>query len=293
MHTQRTDHPAGAGIWARVEADSVGPTGVRVTTLVTRFPRIILEEFNTHRVFSRNTSSSRALPVGKRMRAVEAGPYVPTLTAAGRGMASNDRVDAGTQDQFRTEWLRLRNEALAFAAKWAETGHKQHVNRALDPFAYVEVVVTATEWDGFLAQRDHPDAQPEMQALARCVRSALIASTPRRCDYCEWHLPFVADEERAEWPIDRCLRVAVGRLCRVSYETHDGRRDPVEDEALCHRLLTADPPHCSPFEHVCIPRTEGAYPHAGNLRGWTQLRHLWLRAPWETVRPPYTGPTRA
>ena len=47
---------------AEVLIDSVNPAGQRLTTFVLRFPRFVLSEFNTHRMFSRNASSSRAIP---------------------------------------------------------------------------------------------------------------------------------------------------------------------------------------------------------------------------------------
>ena len=41
-------------------------TDERVTTMEVTMHRFVLAEFNTHRVFSRNSASSRAIPVRKQ-----------------------------------------------------------------------------------------------------------------------------------------------------------------------------------------------------------------------------------
>lgn len=263
---------------ATVRAHSVSPDGVELATLTVRMPRIVLAEFNTHRVFSRNSASSRAIPVLRRIADVESGPFIPRLTIAGKGMASNDYVDEREQEEWDHDSLVLLGHAAAFARKWAERGHKQHVNRYLEPWSYTEVVVSSTEWEGFFALRCHPNAQPEIREVAETMRAALLASIPEPVPYGGWHLPFVTKDERDRWGLDYARRVAVGRLARVSYLTHDGRRDPVADVELCDRLRTAEPAHASPFEHVATPST-GAAPCRGNFHGWRQYRHMVCREP--------------
>jgi thymidylate synthase ThyX len=75
---------------ARIVADSTNAKGNRLTTMVVVFPRIVLAEFNTHRVFSRNSASSRAIPVEKMIAMVEEQPYVPEEWGSNqKGMPAN------------------------------------------------------------------------------------------------------------------------------------------------------------------------------------------------------------
>ena len=52
-------------IKAVIAADSINVKGKRITTFIVTMPRIVLAELNTHRVFSRNSASSRAIPFTK------------------------------------------------------------------------------------------------------------------------------------------------------------------------------------------------------------------------------------
>ena len=64
-------------ISAKIVADSVSPQGDRLTSLLITFPRILLSEINTHRMLSKNTSSSRAIPFKKMVEAIESNPFIP------------------------------------------------------------------------------------------------------------------------------------------------------------------------------------------------------------------------
>jgi thymidylate synthase ThyX len=64
-------------IKAKIVADSISPQGHRITTMLLTFPRFILAELNTHRVFSRNSASSRAIPFEKMVKMVEEDPFIP------------------------------------------------------------------------------------------------------------------------------------------------------------------------------------------------------------------------
>ena len=266
-------------IHATMIADSISPAGVRLSTLAVRMPKQLVAQFNTHRAFSRNSASSRAVPVARVAQQVEVDPFEPDLTIAGRGMVSTGEVDAATQAAFRDDCLALRDAASAFALKWSEVGHKQNVNRYLEPWMYSTVLVSATEWDNFFAQRDHIEAQPEMRTVARAMRSAIALSIPRRVEIGDWHTPFVDDLDRGALRLPDTLRVSVGRCARVSYLTHDGRRDYAEDVALFTRMVQASPPHWSPLEHLATP-TVRPDTQSGNFTGWTQLRHASISLQW-------------
>ena len=262
-------------MWAcEIKADSLHPDyhDNRITTVVATYPRVIHAEFLTHRVFSRNSASSRAIPAEKMIEAVEQNAFIPEEWGGNKpGMVAGEPVIDFIQDTCAREWRRARNEAVKYARRLAGMAiHKQWVNRLLEPFSWITTVITGNRWEGFFALRDHPHAQPEMQRLARMLRDALAASKPRMLRHGEWHLPFVDADEAREWSLERCKWVGAGRLARVSYLTHDGERDPAKDVALAERLAAERPIHASPFEHVATPRKPGGV--ANNTPGWRQMR---------------------
>lgn len=264
---------------AEVLADSLNPAGVRLTTLLVRFPRIVLAEFNTHRMLSRNSASSRAIPVEKRIAAVRADPFVPEAFSANqRGMQAGEALDEEKQLEARRWWTSAQATALQCAAQIARIGvHKQWANRLIEPFAWHEVIVTATEWSNFFHLRISEHAQPEIRRIAEMMRDAMAASTPRPIGAGDWHLPLVREEDYKEsliLSVDEgfafLAKLSVARCARVSYLTHDNRRDPAADIALHDKLLENG--HMSPFEHAA--RAEGDVVMRGNFRGFTQYRKL-------------------
>lgn len=285
-------------ISAKVIADSVSAKGIRVTTLQLLYPRFIHAEFMTHRVFSRNASSSRAIPVAKIIGAIRDDPAMPVSWGQNqKGMQADQEVDAATAERAKAVWLKGAEAAIITAEAMIELGiHKQIANRVLEPWAHISVIVTATEWENFYALRDHKDAQPEIAALARAMRVAMNGSTPRLLGSDDWHLPYVGDEDRrlvgifAEtlWShnTDQChrqfdtvvdmreymlLQVSTARCARVSYNTHDGGKPKIEDDIkLADRLLTSK--HMSPFEHQVTPCPCGTF-HA-NMRGYHTFRGI-------------------
>lgn len=266
-----------SGYACRVERDSISPAGVRLTTFMVTFPRFILAEVNTHRMLSRNSASSRAIPVEKRLAAVEDSPFVPEQFGRNqKGMQAGDPLPDDKSSIARDAWLTACHAACQQARILAGLGvHKQLANRLLEPFAWHTAIITATEWHHFFSQRCHPDAQPEFRRIACMMRDAKQASTPTEIHRGQWHLPMVdewhGDPDHRDWQMWQ--RVSVGRCARVSYETHEGKRDPGADVALAERLMAARPPHASPFEHVATPMP-AAHPVArcGNLTGWLQWR---------------------
>ncbi len=264
----------GMTISADVIADSISPLGIRITTMALVYPRFIHAELMTHRVFSRNASSSRATPIKRMLSEVWKHPATPIHWGANQ---------AGMQ--ARTELSGIRMAAAALLWKWtgrvvcvpvwlmSKLGlHKQVANRLLEPWQHINVVVTATDWDNFYNLRCHPDAQPEIQELARAMRAAQVSSTPRRLQVGEWHLPYVSATERAETPVEATIKISVARCCRVSYMNHGGKLSTKgEDILLYNRLVEADPPHMSPLEHQaqCAP-DEGRY---ANFSGWISHRY--------------------
>lgn len=258
---------------ATVIADSVSPAGVRLTTIEVTLHRFVLAELNTHRVFSRNSASSRAIPVRKQLDRVVNDPALPVEFGANqRGMQAGEPLTGADHDAALAAWLEARDHAVAAVEQLQELGvHKQVTNRILEPFMWHTVIVTATEWDGFWEQRCSPLAQPEIRVAAEAMLAAYDESTPTELAMGQWHTPYLHDED-GDLDAETARQVSAARCARVSYLTHDGRRDIDKDLELYERLVTARPPHWSPLEHVATPAEEGEHT-LGNLRGWRQLRH--------------------
>lgn len=254
---------------ARVLLDSVGPTGVRLTTLEVTFPRFVLAEFNTHRVFSRNSASSRAIPTSKLIERVERDPVLPLEWGRNKaGMSASDVLTPAEEDEAKRIWLDARDAAVAHARRLlALKVHKQELNRVLEPFLWHAVIVTATEWENFFELRCAAAAQPEIRAAATAMRDAIAASKPFAVAAGAWHLPLVQPDERA-LALELQKQISAARCARVSYLTHEGRREIEKDLELYERLKTQR--HLSPFEHVATPAGDLAF-HA-NFRAWQQMR---------------------
>lgn len=273
MNLDTNPPPYGAYILA--DSRTTHPHSVRLTTFVVNFPRIVLAEFNTHRVFSRNSASSRAIPVKKRIKAIQEDPYIPLKFGKNkRGMQSTEDLDEADSSDAEAVWRTACKSAIAQAEALANIGvHKQFANRLLEPFAWHTVIVTATEWDNFWALRDNKMAQPEIALAAKNMREAYQQSEPEFMDQGDWHLPLTTPFERDTLKIETLRQVSVARCARVSYETHGGERDLAADIKLYQRLVTSG--HMSPLEHVATVVPENTLPPEmiGNFRQpWLQFR---------------------
>ena len=280
---------------AEINADSVGLNGVRLTTMVVTFPRFILPEFNTHRAFSRNGASSRAIPVAKQLSEVLTNPFIPTaFNKNAKGMQGGEPVDEAAQIKAEVIWLAARDSAIKQAEKLASLGiSKQYTNRLLEPFMYTTMVVTgvAEAYSNFFALRYHKDAQPEINQLAKLMWEAYQASTPVKLGIGDWHLPFIEESEKVarwdRWKSNPDLAMmlnreiwapliirSVARCARVSYLNHDKTTPSFDDDyKLYKRLIGSTPGHWSPAEHQAQTLEIGEYcVDSGNLRGWRQYR---------------------
>lgn len=265
-----------ANIEAEIVADSVGPNGVRITTFSLKYPRFIHAEFMTHRVFSRNASSSRAIPVAKVLSQVWNDPAMPVYWGANQaGMQANKELQ-GWQRKVAEKIWRLAGKASCGVA-WLMIKcnlHKQIANRLLEPWQRIHVVVTATEWDNWYLLRDHHMAQPEIKELAQKMRKAIFTSVPEYLPEGSWHLPYVTEQDRAKYQIEDLLKMSVARCARVSYLKHDGGQTTLEEDIKLHeRLVGAEPRHSSPAEHQAMSLSKWhKIRFIKNFRGWYQYR---------------------
>ena len=264
-------------IKSEIIADSIGPNRVRITTMVLTYPRFIHSELMSHRVLSRNASSSRAIPVKKQIEMIRENPAVPvSFTANKKGMQGGAEI--AEAEEAKKMWLELKDQAIDVAEKLANIGlHKQYANRVLEPWAHITVVLTFTDIDNFLSLRYHPDAIPEMQELAKSVYEALKESKPKNLAAGQWHLPFIEAYDimnNNDPALDLLIRRSVAKCARVSYLNHDGTETTAEQDLnLYDKLVGNHPMHASPAEHQAMATLDPEL-KSGNFRGWVQYRKL-------------------
>lgn len=262
-------------ISARVIADSINPDGERLTTVEGTFNRWLLSEFNTHRDFSRNSASSRAIPVKKIMSQVWKNPALPIHWGANRpGMQAKEEISGWRRwiAIHLFKWARI--PILLIVWILSKLGlHKQTANRLLEPWVWHVIVFTTTEFRNFFKQRLHPDAQPEFQLFARCVKDAVDASVPRELKFGEWHLPYtdhLDDTSVQVAGVPQAAYVSAARCAATSYARQGEVRDPIKDLKLCGTLV--EKCHWSPLEHTA---QAVRWCKEGNFRGWKQLRKFY------------------
>ena len=265
----------------KVIADSITKTASgdvsRITTLQLRYPRLVHSEFMTHRVFSRNASSSRAIPIQKMIDQVRNDPAAPFKWTTNKpGMQGDVITDPDMIALCDKLWIESANRAADDAERlMAEGLHKQVVNRLLEPYQWISVIVTATDWSNWFTLRDHKDADPTIEALAKAMRTAMEDSVPTKLAPGEWHLPYISSSERAFYPLPMLVKMSAARCARVSYLTHDGKLpDTEKDIALYEKLIVSEPMHASPVEHQAKAAELNTY-MGGNLGyAWVQHRKL-------------------
>jgi len=278
---------------AKIIADSISPTRARITTFQLKYPRFIHAEFMTHRLYSRNASSSRAVPVKRIMANIQDDPAIPIHWGKNqKGMQAGEEVDSFTAEICETIWLEACKVALEKAKVLSDMGiHKQVVNRLLEPWSHISVVVTATEYDNFFFLRCHPDAEPTMRLLAETMRNLYFTSIPRRLNIGEWHLPYIKDEEKVIPGYSKVLKneadlikASIARCARVSYLTHDKQMPNLVDDIQLHdRLFNSK--HMSPFEHIATPNADPNI-WSGNFKGWVQYRKILKGEQYTNYVPP-------
>lgn len=261
-------------IECQVIADSV-MGGTRITSVQVKYPRFILPQLNTHRVFSRSTASSRAVPTAKLIEMVRNEPVVPVHWGQNQaGMVAEQQLDIGRAAAAESVWMEAAYFAANTAQLLADIGvHKQVVNRILEPFMWAETIITATEWDNFFKLRLADDAQPEIQALAKAIKKAMDESIAVERVA---HLPYLRGDENdcLRWTYEQRAKISAARCARVSYLNHNKQMPSVdEDFALADRLIEAG--HMSPFDHQAMFNNGERYRNENrNFRDWKPYRAI-------------------
>lgn len=293
-------------IYAKVICDSVSPQGIRLTTMEVCLHRMVLAELNTHRVFSRNYRSSRAVPVAKLLEEVRTNPAMPVFWGANQaGMTATEELEDPELQHAKDHWLHAAEGAVAMAQEMAKAGlHKQIANRVLEPFMYTYGVITSTKWNNFFGLRLDKAAQPEMRALAVAMWEAWKGSTPNPLQPGEWHLPYINDEDWGTFTAHEVInwgdvagfsnvplgliKQSVARCARVSYKPFDADRPSTleEDLARYDKLVGAQPIHASPAEHQATPdefdrpRNVVVPAELTEEQKWLRIMPVSIEAPW-------------
>jgi hypothetical protein len=290
-------------ISAEIIADSYNESmDSRITTFELQYPRFIHAELMTHRVFSRNAASSRAIPIEKVIDMVRDNPAMPIHWGKNQaGMQAKEEI--ADRDSAIALWIEAAKSAASFAVVMKDIGlHKQVVNRILEPYQLMKTVVTSTKFNNWFWLRDHEDAQPEIKELAAKMQDAMRNSPVKALHKDEWHVPYVNTareigilnyyNENGDL-IDslQARKISASCCAQVSYRKNDPSVDKAEK--VFDRLINSEPIHASPIEHQATPIIndvkyfdeyflkpgvtaidELRMPYSGNFHGWIQYRQL-------------------
>jgi thymidylate synthase ThyX len=274
---------------AEVIAASRNTHGQRITTMLVTFPRIVLAELNTHRMFTRNSASSRAIPFKRMLAAVEDNPFVPLRFQKQHSGMQGTEYWEGDDHEFRKNlWLRARRRAVEGALDLDHAGTtKQLCNRLLEPFAWHTALITSTEWENYFALRANEAADIHIEHLAQLMLEAYNTAEVKQLQPGQWHMPFsdklpwvdqeLADGFTAHGQVSKvfdesvALKVCTARCAQTSYTLLGDDEKPLDVPkliALHDRLARAG--HWSPFEHCAKAMDRHEYYH--NVRGYFE-RH--------------------
>lgn len=297
-------------IKTQIIKDSINPQGSRLTTSLLTYPRFMHSEFMTHRVFSRNSASSRAIPVAKLIRMIQETPCLPEFWGANqKGMQANGELDPEPRKQAMEIWDNLRKFSLCAAEDLQKLGlHKQLANRVIELWMPITVIATGSDkgYQNFFSLRAHKDALPEFQVLSFSLLQDYITPEPQRLDWNDWHIPYGDGDTRFATCVElqQKLKVCTARCARLSYLTFDGEFSVEADEKL-HDSLALNG-HMSPFEH-CAQAINGpneyfkAYPWSNfdtySYKPDKRTGHYLIdgaqRSGWGQYRKAFEGENRA
>lgn len=290
-----------------VQASRCSNTGKEIFTLECSYPRVIHSQLLTHSVFSKNSSSTRAIPVAVAIEQIIKNPaeYVWTMNQSGMQGELATEEDA---DIFEDTYREAMNSAIEFVEILSEAGaHKQNAGRLLEPFQNIKIVLTSTEWENWDWLRCHEDAQSEIADLARAIKEARDTAEIFELNEGEWHVPYVDRERNPDGSIsyfvkdvqvtrEQAKAISSSVCAQVSYRKSDSSLDKASK--MRGMLIDGRRVHASPFEHQATPvpelprntmnvteflasMPEGvthidrfATPCSGNFKNWIQYRQL-------------------
>lgn len=295
-------------IKVRIIADSINAYfASRMTTFEIEYPRIVHSELMTHRMLSKNSASSRAIPIASMIQSIKDSPAMPEEWGKNKaGMQADELLSEELQNKAKEIWLNACKNAIEYSEQLAAIGaHKQVANRLTEPFQHMKVVISGTDFNNFFWLRNHKDADPTIRNLAAKMQGCYNASQPVPLRDNQWHLPYVEtitngntgkqwyfDENKNEISLNEALMISASCCAQVSFRKSDGSLEKAE--VIFDRLINSVPCHASPVEHQAMVLKHGfnkdnifeAWPmgithvnreniwYSGNLRQWIQYRQL-------------------
>ena len=288
-------------ITAKVIAKSICPGRNRLITFELEYPRFILSEVNTHRMLSKNSASSRAIPTSRMIELIRQNPAEPVFWGKNQpGMSAAEELSGDDLRAAQESWFTAMEHALCALQDMTDAGlHKQIANRVAEPWCMMKTVMTGTHFANLYHLRRHPAAQPEFKTLC----DAMIKAENEFGDMNvllpgQWHLPYIDVQETArgmryfagaeEVDLETAKKVSASCCAQVSYRRLDESVDKALD--IYGKLIESDPKHASPVEHQGTPmkmthqRDLSDWEHgvthmrrdrslwSGNFGGWIQLR---------------------
>lgn len=303
----------------RIERDSITRYGERLITFVGTFPRFILAELNTHKMISKSSASSRAIPVATQLKRLANDPFLPIYWGRNQsGMQAAEELTDAEIVICKRIWDEHKQFSVKRAMDLMDAGlHKQISNRLLEVHMWHTAIISGTDWDNMEHLRDNKAAQPEFREWAHMAFEMKRDSNPAEVDPDGWHLPFIFPSECNETSpdfmrLEQRIPVSVGRCARVSYLTHEGTRDIQADIDLATKRLQTSG-HMAPFEHAARAMTDherqmfsrkAPIPapgstiseplwmdgpetwYCGNFNGWVQARKT-IPFEWDALNPKY------
>lgn len=293
-----------------IQASRCKLTGKEIFTMICEYPRAIHAQLLTHGVFSKNSSSTRAVPLKAAFAQVRENPSKVIWTENRAGMQGNVVTDPTKLNRLNCKHLNELERTIEFVETLEAAGvHKQNAGRYLEPFQNIKIVLTSTEWENWDWLRIHEDAQGEIADLATAMKGARDNADIMEIGEGEWHVPFVDREhcpqtgnllyfvqQGLQVTIDEAKAVSVSVCAQTSYRKADYSLEKANK--MMDMLTTGHKVHASPFEHQATPiptydidagdftsimfnlpvgvthiRRDGSM-GSGNFIGWIQHRQL-------------------
>jgi len=251
-----------------------------------------------HNCLSRNTASSRAIPIDVKCEQLLTNGAYPVYWGKNQsGMQAKEEIDEKNKQSALETWDSAKLLMIEHAKRLQSLGvHKQITNRLLEPFETVKTLVTATSFDNFFNLRCHADAQPEIKALADMMYAEYKKSKPMVIHYGEWHTPYVQRirdnltdtlhyyVDGVEVDKETAIKISCSCSAQVSYRKNDVTIEKVLIVKRNGNVFLSG--NSSAFEHNATPiviekSLQGVthfdindVPYSGNFANWVQYRHL-------------------
>lgn len=264
---------------AKIIKHSITEWGQEIVTFELEYPRIVHQELLTHKILSKSSASSRAIPILQMIKRVWDNPAEPAAWGKNQsGMSAKEDLKGLNLSAAKFIWAAAAKINCGLSFLLSKTGvHKQIANRLTEPYSYIKVLVTGTNFENWYKLRDHQDADPTIQLLAATMKVAHQNSVPQVLKYGEWHLPYVDSTVGSE----ENLKLSASLSAQTSYRKSD---ESIEKAIKIYdRLIDSEPAHFSPFEHQGTPLPSEHsifFTHkdklgrlwSGNFCGWGQYR---------------------